>query len=438
MNSHDIRQKFVDYFVRNNHVLMSSSPLIPLNDRSLLFVNAGMVPFKEVFLESEVSTERRVCTIQKCMRVSGKHNDLEQVGSSPRHHTFFEMLGNFSFGDYFKCEAIRYAWEILTQEFQLPVERLWVSVYVDDDEAIQLWEEVGVAKSRILRFGDKENFWSMGDTGPCGPSSEIHYYQGADPTLQKPEGVNSDDDDYVEIWNLVFMQYDRDAHGKLTPLSKPSIDTGMGMERLTSILQGVKNDYETDLFQPIIQSIMALTGGDDSHYREHYVAYNAIADHSRAIAFLMVDGVKPGNGGRDYVLRRIIRRASYFGKTLGLEQPFLIDILPSVIDAMGGWYPELHSKREDILSWTIAEEKRFQRTLTSGLHHLEEVIDVMLEHGDTLLSGQEAFKLHDTYGFPLDLTQKILADRGLGVDVQGYEDARRKQQQRSRAAAQLK
>jgi alanyl-tRNA synthetase len=256
--------------------------------------------------------------------------------------------------------------------------------------------------------------------------------------MQRPEGVNSDDDDYVEIWNLVFMQYDRDAQGKLTPLSKPSIDTGMGMERLTSILQGVKNDYETDLFQPIIQRIMVLTGGTDSHYREYHVAYNAIADHSRAIAFMMADGVQPGNGGRNYVLRRIIRRAAYFGRTLGLEQPFLTAIMPAVIDIMGSWYPELHSKQEDIFSWTIEEEKRFQRTLTSGLRHLEEITDIMLEQGDTLLPGQEAFKLHDTYGFPLDLTQKILVDRGLSVDVQGYEDARHEQQQRSRTSTQLK
>ncbi len=438
MKSSDIRQKFVDYFVGNEHMFMSSSPLIPLNDHSLLFVNAGMVPFKGVFLGSEHTVGKRVCSIQKCMRVSGKHNDLEQVGSSPRHHTFFEMLGNFSFGGYFKREAIRYAWELLTQEFQLPIERLWVSVYVDDDETIQLWEEVGMDKRRILRFGEKENFWSMGDTGPCGPCSEIHYYQGADLTAQVPEGVNSDDDDYMEIWNVVFMQYDRDVQGNLTPLSKPCIDTGMGMERLTSILQGVKNDYETDLFQPIIQRVMALTRGDSNHYHEHRIAYNAIADHSRAIAFLMADGVKPGNREREYVLRRIIRRAAYFGKTLGLVQPFLADVLPAVIDTMGSWYSELERKQEDIYRWTIAEEKRFQRTLTSGLHHLEEITDAMVKQGNTLLSGQEAFKLHDTYGFPLDLTQKILADQGLSVDVEGYEAARYTQQQRSRTSSKLK
>ena len=278
----------------------------------------------------------------------------------------------------------------------------------------------------------------MSDTGPCGPNSEIHYYQGADLTAQRAEGVNSDDDDYLEIWNLVFMQYDRDAQGKLTLLPNPSIDTGMGMERITSVLQGVKNDYENDLFQPIIQRIMTALGSNSEHYHERFTTYNVIADHSRAIAFLIADGIKPGNGGREYVLRRIIRRAAYFGKTIGFTQPFLADIMQAVIDTMGTWYPELHDKQAYICDQTTVEEKRFQRTLTIGLHHLEEVIHSMIEQDCTLLTGQEAFKLYDTYGFPLDLTQKILIDRGLSIDIQGYEDERHKQQQRSRTATQFK
>ena len=438
MKSIDIRQKFLDFFVRRDHVVLPGSSLIPANDPTLLFTNAGMVQFKDAFLGVEQRPYSRACTVQKCMRVSGKHNDLESVGPSPRHHTFFEMLGNFSFGDYFKRDAIRYAWELLTQEFQLPIERLWITVYVEDDEAASLWEEAGVDRRRILRFGEKENFWSMGDTGPCGPCSEIHYYQGSHVNAQRAESINSDDDNYLEIWNLVFMQYNRDAEGKMTPLPRPSVDTGMGLERLASILQGVKSDYETDLFKPLIQCIMELPGKDSSHYHEYYATYNIIADHSRAIAFLIADGVRPGNTGRDYVLRRLIRRAAYAGKTLGFDHPFLADITQVVVDTMGTWYPELYSNSKIISDWTTAEEERFSRTLTTGLHYLEAVIDQLSKQSTTMLPGREAFKLYDTYGFPLDLTQKILAERGLSVDVEEYEEGRREQQQRSRTASQLK
>jgi alanyl-tRNA synthetase len=438
MKSIDIRQKFLDYFVRCGHVLTPSSSLVPANDPTLLFTNAGMVPFKDTFLGVEQRPDKRACSSQKCLRVSGKHNDLENVGPSPRHHTFFEMLGNFSFSDYFKRDAMRYAWELLTQEFQLPIERLWITIHRDDDEAALLWEEIGVERQRILRFGDKENFWMMSDTGPCGPNSEIHYYQGPDLTAQRAEGVNSDDDDYVEIWNLVFMQYNRDAQGNMTLLPGPSVDTGMGLERLTAVLQQVKSNYETDLFVPIIQRIMELLGKDSGHYREYYATYNAIADHSRAIAFLIADGVRPGNGKHDYVLRRLIRRAAYLGKTLGFERPFLANVADVVIDTMGACYPELRSKGKDINDWTTAEEVRFNRTLTTGLRHLEVVTDRMSAQGTTTLPGHEAFKLHDTYGFPLDLTQKILVDRGLNVNVEEYEEARHEQQQRSRKAAQFK
>jgi len=396
-----------------------------------------MVQFKDAFLEVEQQPYARATTVQKCMRVSGKHNDLESVGPSPRHHTFFEMLGNFSFGDYFKREAIRYAWELLTLEFQLPIERLWITVYVDDDEAAQIWEEVGVDRQRILRFGEEENFWAMGDTGPCGPCSEIHYYQGLDIDAQRAEGVNADDE-YMELWNLVFVQFNRDEQGGMALLSMPSVDTGMGLERLACALQGVKSTYETDLFTPIMRSIVELLGNDSDHYRRNYAAYNTIADHSRAIAFLIADGIQPGNGGRDYVLRRIIRRAAYVGKTLGLERPFLARITDVVIDTMGEWYPELRSKRSIVSEVTTAEEERFKRTLTTGLRYLEEAINHASKQGTTLLSGREAFKLHDTYGFPLDLTQKILAERGMKVNVMEYEEGRREQQERSRSATKLK
>lgn len=397
-----------------------------------------MVQFKDTFLGIEQRPYNRACTIQKCLRVSGKHNDLASVGPSPRHHTFFEMLGNFSFGDYYKREAIRYAWELMTQVLRLPVERLWITVYTDDDEAVQFWQEVGVDRRRILRFGEKENFWTMGETGPCGPSSEIHYYQGSDLNAQKAEKINDDDDDYIEIWNLVFVQYNRDKQGNMASLSSPSVDTGMGLERLTSVLQGVKTNYETDLFQPIIQRLVELTGKDEDHYRKYYASYNTIADHSRSIVFLIAEGIHPGNGGRDYVLRRIIRRAAYVGKTLGFERPFLASIVDVVIDTMGEWHPDLCSKRKIIGEVTTAEEERFNRTLSTGLRYLEVVISQMLRQTVTMLPGREAFKLHDTYGFPLDLTQKILAERGLDVNVAEYEEGRREQQERSRVAMQLK
>jgi alanine--tRNA ligase len=415
--------------------MLPGSSLVATNDASLLFTNAGMVQFKETFIDVERRPYKRACTIQKCMRVSGKHNDLDAVGPSPHHHTFFEMLGNFSFGDYFKRDAIHYAWELLTQEFQLPVERLWITVHVDDDEAAHIWEGIGVDKQRILRFGDKENFWSMGGAGPCGPSSEIHYYRG-DIHAQKAERVNSDDEDYMEVWNLVFIQYNRDEQGHMIRLSRPSVDTGMGLERLTSILQGVTSTYETDLFQPIIQRILELHGGEQ--YQRHRIAYNTIADHSRAIAFLIVDGIQPGNTRCEYVLRRIIRRAAYVGRTLGFERPFLADVTDVVIDIMGVWYPELQRERETIRNVTTAEEVRFNRTLAKGLHYLTEVMDQMGTHNTTLMSGHDAFKLHDTYGFPLDLTQKILAEHNLHVNVEEYEEDRREQQLRSRVARRVK
>ena len=433
MESNRIRDMFLDYFVQNNHKRLSSSPLILPDDQSLLFVNAGMVPFKNTFLGLEPRPSQRVCSAQKCLRVSGKHNDLEQVGSSPRHLTFFEMLGNFSFGDYFRREAMFYAWDLLTVKFHLSVERLWVTVYTDDDLTAQLWEEIGVSQERILRFGAEENFWSMGDTGPCGPSTEITYYQGSDLTLQRPEGVNSDDDDYLEVWNLVFMQYNRDEWGHLAPLQTPSVDTGMGLERIVSILQGVKSVYETDLFVPMLQRIREISSQGAEPYHENRIAANVIADHSRAIAFLIADGVRPGNVGRSYVLRRIIRRAAYFGRTLGLIQPFLASVVQVTIAQLRSSYAELYLHSSEIYEVVTAEEKRFQRTLTKGLQHLEELTRQMAQQDRSIMSGSEAFKLYDTFGFPLDLTQRILSERAWSVDVAAYDVERQQQQQRSRA-----
>jgi alanyl-tRNA synthetase len=436
MKSAEIRQKFLDYFVQRKHQLVPSSSLVPANDPTLLFTNAGMVQFKNTFLGLEQRSYTRACSIQKCMRVSGKHNDLEEVGLSPYHHTFFEMLGNFSFGDYFKHEAIHYAWELLTQGFQLPVERLWITVHTDDDEAAHIWQDIGVDPQRILRFAD--NVWMMGDTGPWGYNSEIHYYQGPDVQAQRAEGVNSEDGDYVEIWNLVFMQYNRDAHGNTTLLPRPAVDTGMGFERLVSVLQGVKSTYETDLFLPVIQRTIELLGQDRQHYRENRAAYHVVADHSRSIAFLLADGVLPGNTGHGYVVRRLIRRAAYFGKTLGFARPFLASVIDAVIETMGESYPELYSHRSVIIDWTTAEEERFSRTLKSGLRLLHEAVERLSTRGEVILPGRDAFKLHDTSGFPLDLTQKILAEYGLTVNIEEYEEERRAQQNRSRVATRLK
>jgi alanyl-tRNA synthetase len=436
MKSTEIRRKFLNYFVHRDHHLVPSSSLVPANDPTLLFTNAGMVQFKNTFLGLEQPSYTRACSAQKCMRVSGKHNDLEEVGLSPRHHTFFEMLGNFSFGDYFKREAIHYAWELLTQSFQLPVERLWITVYTDDDEAAHIWQDIGVDPQRILRCAD--NVWMMGDMGPWGYNSEIHYYQGPDVQAQRAEGVNLDGGDYVEIWNLVFMQYNHDEHGNITPLPEPAVDTGMGFERLVSVLQGVKSTYETDLFLPIIQRTIELLGQDRRHYQENRAAYHVVADHCRSIAFLLADGVLPDNTGHGYVVRRLIRRAAYSGKTLGFARPFLASVIDAVIDTMGKSYPELYCHHSAIVGWTTAEEERFSRTLKTGLHLLHKAVERLSTQGESILPGRDAFKLHDTYGFPLDLTQKILAEYGLTVNIEEYEAERREQQNRSRIAARFK
>lgn len=438
MKSSQIRQIFLQYFARNDHEVVASSSLVPADDPTLLFTNAGMNQFKDVFLGLEKRPYTMASSSQKCMRVSGKHNDLENVGPSPRHHTFFEMLGNFSFGEYFKRGAIEFAYQLLTEDFGLDPRRLWVTVYEGDErvpadeEAEGFWRDVGVPSERILRFGATDNFWQMGDTGPCGPCSEIHYYQGDDPDNQVPEGVNSEDDNYLEIWNLVFMQYNRDAEGNLTPLPRPSIDTGMGFERLVAVLQGKRNNYETDLFVPIVNRLIELVGRGREHYEANRAPYHAVADHTRSVAFLIADGVRPGNEGRAYVVRRILRRAAYQGRTLGLEQPFLAQTAAVLIDIMGDTYPELRAKADLIAQTITAEEERFGRTLASGLQQLDGIVARMQRQGQTIMAGADVFRLHDTYGFPPDLTAKILAERELGIDEAGYLEERKKAQQTAR------
>jgi alanyl-tRNA synthetase len=441
LSSADIREKYLEFFAERGHTIVPSSSLIPSNNPTLLFTNAGMVQFVDTFLGLEPRPYQRAVTSQKCLRVSGKHNDLEEVGPSPRHHTFFEMLGNFSFGDYFKSEAIPMAWTLLTEVFELPVERLWFTVFEGNDrvppdlEAERLWIQAGAAPERVLRFGEKDNFWVMGETGPCGPCSEITMYIGDDPANQSPDGVNSDDPNYVEIWNNVFMQFDR---ATMKPLPRPSVDTGMGLERMAMVMQGVHSTYETDLFRPIIERTIAIAGTDEDHYRAHLAAYRAVADHTRACAFLIADGILPGNEGRSYVLRRILRRAAYQGRTLGLIKPFLAQTADVVIEMMGGVYPELRGRRQFILDTLTEEEERFGRTISSGLIKLDALVQRLGQRGETVLPGEEAFRLKDTDGFPLDLTEKILAERGLSVDGAGYTAAMDEQRQRSRAATQFK
>ncbi|HBY96003.1 MAG TPA: alanine--tRNA ligase, partial [Chloroflexi bacterium] len=430
--SDEIRQTFLDFFHELGHEIVPSSSLVPAGDPTLLFTNAGMNQFKDVFLGLEERPYTRAATAQKCMRVSGKHNDLENVGPSPRHHTFFEMLGNFSFGDYFKEQAIAYAWTLLTEVFKLQKERLWATIYEDDDEAFELWKK-HIAEERILRFGKKDNFWEMGDTGPCGPSSEIHYYIGP-LEEQRAEGVNSEDDNYVEVWNLVFMQFDRDASGVMTPLPKPSIDTGMGFERITMVMQGVESTYETDIFRPILARIQEVAGHRDAEREAHKVAYRVIADHIRAASFLVADGVVPGNEGRSYVLRLILRRAMRFGKRAGITRPFVHDVAEAVIERYGDHYTELRERRDFILQALGQEEERFQQTLETGLALLDELLDRLAAAEQRVVPGEEAFRLYDTYGFPYDLTRDVAEERGFTVDRSGFDRAMAEQKARARAA----
>jgi alanyl-tRNA synthetase len=435
MTSSEIREAFCKFFIQKGHTLVPSSPLIPIKDPSLLFTNAGMVQFKEVFLGKETRSYSRAVSSQKCMRAGGKHNDLENVGWTGRHHTFFEMLGNFSFGDYFKQEAIAFAWELLTEIWQLPKDRLWITIYQDDAQAHDLWRKIGIPEGRIVRLGEKDNFWAMGDTGPCGPCSEIIYDQGkrAEPTDHTCQGVGCDCDRYLEIWNLVFMQYMRDAQGNLTPLPKPSIDTGMGLERMTAVMQGVLNNYETDLFLPLLKATARMTDRPPGEITNS-MAGRVIADHVRAITFLISDGVLPSNEGRGYVLRRVIRRAARYGKELGLNEPFLYKLAGEVIDHMKGAYPELVKTRTFVAQVTQNEEERFIQTLNQGMGLWKEVMEKVQSKRETIIPGQEAFKLYDTYGFPLDIAKDMARELGLAVDEVGYQSAMQEQRERARRA----
>ncbi|HLX30714.1 MAG TPA: alanine--tRNA ligase [Casimicrobiaceae bacterium] len=437
----DIRRRFIDYFVSKRHAHVPSSPLVPANDPTLLFTNSGMVQFKDVFTGRERRPYSRATTAQRCVRAGGKHNDLENVGYTARHHTFFEMLGNFSFGDYFKRDAIRYAWELLTVEYRLPPERLWVTVYIDDDEAYDIWtRDIGVPPERCIRIGDNkgakyasDNFWQMADTGPCGPCSEIFYDHGPDVFGGPPGSPDQEGDRYIEIWNLVFMQFDRQKKGDtftMTPLPAPCVDTGMGLERLAAVLQHVHSNYDIDLFKSLIAAAARETHATDLDDP----SLKVIADHIRACAFLIVDGVIPGSEGRGYVLRRIIRRAIRHGYRLGQKQPFFYRLVDDLDREMGAAYPELTREKSRVAQVLRAEEERFGETLENGMR----ILDQALRGGARVLDGETAFTLYDTFGFPLDLTADVARERGVTIDEAGFERAMNAQRERARAASQFK
>jgi len=435
MKTAEIRARFLEFFKERGHTIVPSAPLVPANDPTLLFTNSGMVQFKHVFLGSEKLPYVRAADVQRCLRAGGKHNDLDAVGYTARHHTFFEMLGNWSFGDYFKKEAIEWAWELLTRTFGLPPEKLWVTVYHTDDEAYGIWkDDVGVPAERIVRIGDNkgapfasDNFWQMADTGPCGPCSEIFYDHGADVAGGPPGSPDEDGDRYIEIWNLVFMQFDRAEDGTLSPLPAPCVDTGMGLERLAAVLQGVHSNYEIDLFQRLISAAQELTGCSDHENK----SLRVIADHIRACAFLIVDGVLPSNEGRGYVLRRIIRRALRHGWMLGVRGEFLWKMVAPLVAEMGDAYPELAGKQAFVEEALRAEEHRFGETLEHGMR----VFDEVASQSGTTIPGEDAFRLYDTYGFPVDLTADIARERGMAVDMAGFERAMEAQRERARAAS---
>ena len=437
ITSAELRSRFLEFFRANGHEIVSSSSLVPANDPTLLFTNAGMVQFKDVFLGQDRRSYKRATTAQRCVRAGGKHNDLENVGYTARHHTFFEMLGNFSFGDYFKREAIGYAWRFLTEELKLPAGKLWVTVYADDDEAADIWlNEVGVDPARFTRIGDKpggkrydsDNFWTMGDTGPCGPCTEIFYDHGPEVAGGPPGTPEEDGDRYIEIWNLVFMQYDRDREGTLIPLPKPSVDTGMGLERLAAVLQGVHSNYEIDLFQNLMRAVAELAGLDSLDNP----SLRVIADHIRSCSFLITDGVVPSNEGRGYVLRRIIRRAARHGHRLGLREPFFYRLVAPLVAEMGAAYPELAEAEARVEQVLAQEEERFVETLENGLRLLEEAVRAL---PDRRLPGELIFRLYDTYGFPVDLTADIAREQDMELDMQGFEREMEAQRAKARAAS---
>jgi alanyl-tRNA synthetase len=429
MSSNELRQAFLTFFQDRGHEVVASSPLVPGNDPTLLFTNAGMVQFKDVFLGDDKRSYDRAATSQRCVRAGGKHNDLENVGYTTRHHTFFEMLGNFSFGDYFKRDAIKFAWEFLTETLGLPAEKLWITVFNDDDEAADIWiKEMKIDPERFTRMGEKDNFWAMGDTGPCGPCSEIFYDHGPDVQGGPPGTPDEDGDRFVEVWNLVFMQFDRSADGTLTPLPKPSVDTGMGLERMAAVMQGVHSNYAIDLFANLINAIADTLGVEN----DGSSSLNVIADHIRACAFLIVDGVLPGNEGRGYVLRRIIRRAIRHGKKLGTDDAFFYKLVAPLAKEMGDAYPELPKAQAHVEKVLKKEELRFAETLDQGMEILESAIAQL---DGIEIPGDIVFKLYDTYGFPVDLTADIARERGLTIDEKGFEDAMGAQRDRARAAS---
>src|SRR5512140_2849787 len=438
MKAADIRTKFLHFFAERGHTIVPSSSLVPANDPTLLFVNSGMVQFKEVFLGIDRRPYVRATTAQRSVRAGGKHNDLENVGYTARHHTFFEMLGNFSFGDYFKRDAIHYAWELLTTHYKLPADRLWATVYIDDDEAYDIWtRDIGIPQDRCIRIGDNkgaqyasDNFWQMADTGPCGPCSEIFYDHGPDVFGGPPGSPDAEGDRYIEIWNHVFMQFDMQPDGSVKPLPAPCVDTGMGLERLAAIMQHVHSNYEIDLFERLIQAASRETGEKDLKNN----SLRVIADHIRATSFLVSDGVIPSNEGRGYVQRRIIRRAIRHGYKLGKKTPFFHKLVPDLAALMGAAYPKLRSDERRIVEVLKAEEERFFETLENGM----EILDAALAGGQKVLPGEVAFKLHDTYGFPLDLTNDVCRERGVSVDEAGFNAAMDKQRAQGRAAGKFK
>jgi alanyl-tRNA synthetase len=434
MTGSQIREQFLKYFEEHGHTIVASSGLIPKDDPTLLFTNSGMVQFKNCFLGLEDKGYTRAASSQKSVRAGGKHNDLENVGFTARHHTFFEMLGNFSFGDYFKKESISWGWEFLTDKMGLPKDKLWITIYQDDDEAFEIWNKtMGVPAERIVRMGMDSNFWMMGETGPCGPCSEILYDQGPDVGCGRPEcSVQCDCDRHLELWNHVFTQFDRDKDGNFNPLPKPNIDTGMGLERLTAVIQGVRSNYDSDLFMPIIRFMEKISGKTYGANPDSDVSIRVIADHSRAVTFLIGDGCLPSNEGRGYVVRRILRRAARHGKLLGLDKPFLNEVVSVVVETMKGAYPDLIDKESYIRKVVVNEEQRFIETLDSGLKILSEEVSVLKKTGRTVLPGEVVFKLYDTFGFPVDLTADIVKKDKLTLDQDGFEKAMETQRERAR------
>jgi len=433
-----VAETFLEFFRARRHTVVPSSSLIPANDPTLLFTNAGMVQFKDAFLGLERRPYARATSLQKCMRVQGKHNDLETVGPSPWHHTFFQMLGNFSFGDYFKREAVAYAWELMTQSYGIDPERLVITVLEPDDEAHAAWKALGVPDARILRMGEETNFWMMAEVGPCGPTSELHFDWGPEYcTCRQPNCSVALDNGclrWLEAWNLVFMQYDQRADGTRVPLPRPGVDTGMGLERMVSIMQGVHDNYATDMFVPIMDRLQRIRGDDIVERRQHALAYRVMVDHGRAMTFLLADGVVPGNEGRGYVVRMIMRRAMRFARSTGTNRPFLAELAGGVVEVMHSFYPELRARQSFIETAARSEEERFAQTLTGGLERLEELIASTLRQGRRVLPGEEVFRLYDTYGFPVEMTRDVARERGLEVDDVGFARAMEAQRERARAA----